>query len=334
MSGAPQQLRPECEPQREELVLHGRKLSYLRAGEGPLLLLLHGIASDALTWEAAIPLLARGHTVIAPDLPGHGESSAGAGDYSLGAHAATLRDLLVVTGHERATLIGHSLGGGISMQFAYLFPERTERLVLVSSGGLGRSVNPLLRAATLPGSELVIDTAVAPLTAAGTWVARQLARAGLRPASDLGGIGRGFASLADRARRAAFLASLRAVVGAGGQVVDARDRLYLAVEMPTLLVWGERDPIIPVWHGRRAQQLMPGSELEILPEAGHFPQLDEPGRFAAVVLDFIGRTDPSTFTAEHWGELLRAGALPESEPPRRRGDGAPRKSQRRRSGAQ
>src|SRR2546423_35440 len=126
------------EPRREELRLHGRRISYLTAGEGPVLLLVHGIAVDGEVWRAVLPLLARRAMVIAPDLPGHGASAKAPGDYSLGSLASSLRDLLVKPGHERATLVGHSLGGGVAMQFAYMFAERTERLVLVSRGGLGR----------------------------------------------------------------------------------------------------------------------------------------------------------------------------------------------------
>jgi pimeloyl-ACP methyl ester carboxylesterase len=138
------------------LNLHGEEIAYRTAGEGPALLLIHGITSDSTVWERVMPGLARQCTVIAPDLAGHGESHRGRGDYSLGAHASTLRDLLMTLGHTRATVLGHSLGGGVAMQFAYQFPEMCERLVLVDSGGLGQEVSFLLRAATLPGSELVL----------------------------------------------------------------------------------------------------------------------------------------------------------------------------------
>ncbi len=138
------------------ITLHGRPVTYAQAGSGPVLLLIHGMAGTFENWQAVIEPLAQRHTVIAPDLPGHGASAPGAGDYSIGALAAALRDLLVALGHERTTLVGHSLGGGIAMQFAYQFPEITERLVLVSSGGLGPEVSPVLRAAALPGADLFI----------------------------------------------------------------------------------------------------------------------------------------------------------------------------------
>jgi pimeloyl-ACP methyl ester carboxylesterase len=293
------------EARREETWLHGRRISYLIAGEGPVLLLVHGIASDSEAWRTALPLLARRATVIAPDLPGHGASGKAPGDYSLGSLASSLRDLLVKLGHERATLVGHSLGGGVAMQFSYMFPERTERLVLVSSGGLGQNVNLLLRAATLPGSELAIAATIGPITAVGRATVATLRRLGLRVAPDLGEVGRGFATLADSQGRAAFLDTLRSVVNFRGQRVDASDRLYLAVGMPTLLLWGERDPIIPVGHGRRAEQRMPGSRLVTFADCGHFPQIDDPHRFAATLLEFIDETEPSNLTPELWSRLLR-----------------------------
>jgi len=136
-------------------MLHGRSVTYAEAGEGPVLLLIHGMGGSFENWQAVIEPLALGHTVIAPDLPGHGESAPGGGDYSLGALAAGLRDLLLALDHERATLVGHSLGGGIAMQLTYQFPEMVERLVLVSSGGLGPEVSPILRSPALPGADLV-----------------------------------------------------------------------------------------------------------------------------------------------------------------------------------
>ena len=127
-------------------MLHGRPVTYAHAGAGPVLLLVHGMGGGYENWREVIEPLARRHTVVAPDLPGHGASPPGNGDYSIGALAAGLRDLLLALGHKRATLVGHSLGGGIAMQFAYHFPEITERLALVSSGGLGPEVSPVLRA--------------------------------------------------------------------------------------------------------------------------------------------------------------------------------------------
>src|SRR5450755_1160927 len=202
-----------------KISLHGRSVNYVQAGSGPVLLLIHGMAGTLENWRAVIEPLARGHTVLAPDLPGHGTSAPGGGDYSLGALAAGLRDLLIALGHERATLVGHSLGGGIAMQFAYQFPEITERLVLVCSGGLGPELSPVLRAAALPGADLFIAATAGPGRIAGSAVARGLATVGLRPNADVAEVARGYASLADPDRRAAFLATLRAVVSTDGQRV-------------------------------------------------------------------------------------------------------------------
>ena len=142
---------------------------YRSAGDGPVILLVHGLLDSSRTWRKLAPVLALGHTVIAPDLLGHGESDGPtAVDYSLGGHAGMLRDLLDELGHERVTVVGHSLGGGIAMTFAYHYPERVERLALISSGGLGRGVSPALRAATLPGAGAVMRTVGArPVVAAG-----------------------------------------------------------------------------------------------------------------------------------------------------------------------
>ena len=284
------------------VLLNGRPVNYVEAGSGPVLLLIHGMAGNIGNWQKVIEPLARHHTVIAADLPGHGASAPGAGDYSVGAFAAGLRDLLFVLGHERATLVGHSLGGGIAMQFAYQFPEITERLVLVSSGGLGPEVSPALRAAALPGADLFIaTTATASRSAAA--LAGGLAAAGLRPATDIAEAARGYASLADPGRRTAFLATLRSVIGIGGQRIHVGNWLYRAAGMPVLIMWGARDPIIPVRHGEHAHQAIPGSRLEIFDQAGHLPQLQAPGQFVAVLERFLEQTEPAQFDGRQWREM-------------------------------
>jgi len=288
------------------VTIHGRAVTYAGAGSGPVLLLIHGMAGTYENWQAVLEPLAREHTVIAPDLPGHGASAPGGGDYSLGSLAAGLRDLLVALGHDRATLVGHSLGGGIAMQFAYQFPELTERLVLVSSGGLGPEVSPVLRAAALPGANLFIAATAGPGRSVGSALARGLATVGLRPNADVAELARGYASLADPDRRAAFLATLRAVVGTEGQRVHAGDRLYLAEDMPVLIIWGRHDPMIPVHHGEDAHRAIPGSRLEIFDRAGHLPQLEAPGRFVAVLDRFLAETEPAHWNGEQWRARLGA----------------------------
>jgi pimeloyl-ACP methyl ester carboxylesterase len=262
------------------------------------------MAGSYENWESVIEPLARHHTVVAPDLPGHGRSAPGAGDYSSGALATGVRDLLLALGHERATLVGHSLGGGIAMQIAYQFPELAERLVLVSSGGLGPEVSPLLRAAALPGADLFIAATAKPGRHAGTVLRRGLQAVGLRPTADVAEVLRGYASLAQSDRRAAFLATLRSVINAGGQLVDGRDRLYLAAGVPVLIIWGSRDPIIPVRHAERAHEAIPGSRLEIFDGVGHLPQLEAPGRFVAVLEHFLDETEPAQFDADTWRALF------------------------------
>jgi pimeloyl-ACP methyl ester carboxylesterase len=291
-----------------EIVLHGHRVFFRSAGTGPVVVLVHGITSTSATWAKVLPYLAEHYTVIAPDLIGHGESAKPRGDYSLGAYASGVRDLLLALGHERATYVGHSLGGGVAMQLAYQFPEHCERLVLVSSGGLGREINAVLRAASLPGSELLLPLLVDDrVLSLGRLGGRMLGRIGLRVHTDVEEVLRGHASLSDGATRAAFLHTLRAIVDLRGQRVDATDRLYLAEAIPFLIVWGERDPIIPADHGRTAHRLVAGSRLEVFPTAGHFPHLDDPLRFVRVLGDFINTTQPAQVDAVRWGKVLRDG---------------------------
>jgi pimeloyl-ACP methyl ester carboxylesterase len=294
----------------QETTLHGHRVGFRMAGEGPLIVLIHGITSTSDVWLEVMERLAERYTVVAPDLLGHGRSAKPRGDYSLGAYASGARDLLGLLGFERGTVVGHSLGGGIALQLAYQFPEYCERLVLVSSGGLGKEVHLLLRAAALPGSELVLplitrDWAIG----AGTAVASLFARYGFKAGPDLAEAARGYASLADGEARSAFVHTLRAVVDLEGQRVNASDRLYLAERMPTLLMWGSADPIIPVEHGRAAQERLPGSRLVEFPGAGHWPQLDDPDRFVAELSDFVDSTQPYEFDLEHMRTMLGRGPV-------------------------
>ena len=282
------------------MIVHRRAVAYAQAGSGPVLLLIHGMAGSFENWREVIEPLGHQHKVIAPDLPGHGNSDSWGGDYSLGALAAGLRDLLVALGHERATLVGHSLGGGIAMQFAYQFPEMTERLVLVSSGGLGPEVSPLLRAAALPGADLFIAATAAPGRAASSWIEQRLNALGLKPNAGATEIARGYGSLSDSRRRSAFLSTIKAVVGVQGQTVQAADKLYLAESMPVLIIWGERDRMIPASHGRRAHALIANSRIEIFDSVGHMPQLEAPAEFVDAVERFLAETEPAPADAATW----------------------------------
>src|SRR4051794_15720283 len=254
---------PHTDFEPRSIQLHGHPVTYRLAGQGPPLLLLHGITSSSQTWAKVLPALAEHHTVIAPDLVGHGESAKPRGDYSLGAYASGIRDLMAALRHDRATVVGHSLGGGIAMQMAYQFPQRVERLVLVDSGGLGREVNLLLRAATLPGSEIVLPLMVHRyIRGAVGGIGRVFGALGFKPGSDLQGIVEGFGSLTTGEAQRAFLHTARSIIDMSGQRVSARDRLYLAADMPTLIVWGDRDPMIPVSHAYDTHAAIPGSRLE------------------------------------------------------------------------
>jgi pimeloyl-ACP methyl ester carboxylesterase len=291
--------------ERVEVRLHGHRVNFNIAGDGPPIVLIHGVAGRAAQWDETMLLLAERHTVIAPDLLGHGESAKPRGDYSLGAFASGVRDLLVGLDIERATVVGHSLGGGIAMQFAYQFPERCERLVLVSSGGLGQDVSPILRAATLPGSEIVLPLlAHARVLAVASLVPRAFGLIGFRAGPDMTEIAHGYQSLSNAEARSAFIHTLRAVIDPTGQRVDASDRLYLASRMPTLIVWGERDRIIPYEHAYNAHEGMPGSRLELFESSGHFPHLDRPIEFARILGSFMDETEGAQLDTDQMRELV------------------------------
>jgi pimeloyl-ACP methyl ester carboxylesterase len=284
--------------------IHGHDVGYRMAGTGDAVLLIHGMAGSSRTWSEVLPALARRFTVLAPDLLGHGESAKPRGDYSLGAFASGLRDLLGVLGLERVTVVGQSLGGGVAMQLAYQHPELCERLMLVGSGGLGREVSWLLRVLTLPGSEWLMPVLFPGFAREkGEAVGRWLHARGLR-APHLAEMWRAYASLTEPESRRAFVRTLRAVVDAGGQVVSARDRLYLAAAMPTLILWGDADPIIPIDHAHEAHAAMPGSRLVVFPGCGHFPHVEEPLRFVETLTAFIDDTEPAATAAAAYRDLL------------------------------
>jgi pimeloyl-ACP methyl ester carboxylesterase len=288
-----------------QIELHGHRVIYRIAGGGPPVVLIHGMVNSSRHWESVALRLAEEYTVIAPDLLGHGDSAAVRGDYSLGAHAASIRDLLAAIGIDRATIVGHSLGGGVAMQFFYQFPQRTERLVLVSSGGLGREVSPLLRGAALPGAAALLWLASRPrLVSIFQRGGELLQESGSRRGVYLQAVVRALGPLAQPGARKAFLHTLRAVIDAHGQRVSARDRLYLLGPVPTLIVWGERDHTIPLAHGWEAHQAIPGSRFESLPGAAHFPHLEDPEGLSRVLRDFLETTEPHRIDDADWGEVV------------------------------
>jgi pimeloyl-ACP methyl ester carboxylesterase len=292
---------------REMRVVHGHRRAFVRAGSGPALLLLHGIGNNCQTWSGVIDRLAESYTVIAPDLLGHGNSDKPRGDYSIAAYANGMRDLLSVLDIEQATVVGHSLGGGIALQFAYQFPERCQRLALVGSGGLGPELSAGLRAATLPGAELVLTalTGVSGPVRMGFQVMDRIGHAaGWRRVRDLAEAGDALLALKDIEARRAFLRTLRGVVDAHGQAVTALDRLYLADAIPMLVIWGGRDPIVPAQHAQTVRTVVPSARVEMFPDAGHWPHLDDPDRFCDVLLDFMATTQPASHNRDTWRALL------------------------------
>lgn len=289
-------------------VVHGYRRAFVHVGSGPALLLIHGIGNSLEAWAAQIEDLSRDYTVIAPDLLGHGRSDKPRADYSVAAYANGMRDLISVLGVDRVTVVGHSLGGGVATQFAYQFPERCERLVLVSAGGVSRAVHPMLRALTaplaeqamaclqLPGARPVAKALFEVLRLAGNDLSRDTADVMLM-----------FDALRDGFSRKAFRRTLGAVVDIHGQVVTMLDRCYLTQGMPTLLVWGKRDAVIPYEHGLLAHAAMPGSRLVTFDEAGHFPHHSDPVRFNEVLREFLSTTQPAPYSSDQWRSILRSG---------------------------
>jgi pimeloyl-ACP methyl ester carboxylesterase len=299
---------------RRDVRLHGQRISFLETGAdsgGPVVVLLHGMAASSSTWRPVLPLLGRHAHVIAPDLLGHGQSAKPrSGDYTLGAYACGLRDLLLELDVERATVVGHSFGGGVGMQFAYQFPELTGRLVLASSGGLGPEVNIALRAASLPGTAFVLQglTAMAP-SWAGRLAGQALRAAPMVPGIDVDVLAHSLASLAAPGAVAAFVQTIRGVLDWSGQRLDGTDRLYLLADIPVLLIGGSDDSYIPTRHTIEAHRALPTSRLEIFDGAGHFPHTSHPQRFADTVLDFLATTAPARADRASLRRQLRACAL-------------------------
>ncbi|HVA05529.1 MAG TPA: alpha/beta fold hydrolase [Acidimicrobiales bacterium] len=298
------------EAQMQHVSIHGHEMAYQMEGQGPALVLLHGIAGSSRTWRDVIPLVSDRFTVIAPDLMGHGLSEKPVGDYSLGAFASGVRDLLEVLDIERATVVGQSFGGGVAMQLAYQHPELCDRLVLVDSGGLGREVNWILRFMTLPGSEYLMPLIFPGFVRDwGDHLLRSVNDRGIRlgPITEMWSA---YASLAEAENRHAFARTIRSVIDPGGQTVSAMDRLYLASSMPTLIIWGDRDDIIPVSHARAAHEAIPGSQLVIMEGVGHFPQIEAPEQFVGALVDFVDSTKPAHLGAEDRQRMLKERSRP------------------------
>jgi pimeloyl-ACP methyl ester carboxylesterase len=304
----PEIVAPSVDATIQYRMIHGYRRAFIHCGRGSTILLIHGIGDCSDTWREVIPRLARDHTVIAPDLLGHGRSDKPRGDYSVAAYANAMRDLISVLGTDRVTVVGHSLGGGVAMQFAYQYPERCERLVLVSSGGVCPEVNRLLRMAAMPNADLLLPL----MRFSGTRTATRLAFRALKLLdTDIGvdadDLMRVFDTLPDITARRAFVRTLRSVVDWRGQAITMLDRCYLTKGMPTLLVWGARDGVIPCSHGVIAHAAMPGSRFEVFDEAGHFPHHSDTTRFLGVLDDFLASTAPASYSSAEWRDALRRG---------------------------
>lgn len=310
------QLRPapDAEVRLAFRTIHGYRRAFRIAGRGPVILLLHGIGDNSSTWSDVIPHLAKNHTVIAPDLLGHGRSDKPRADYSVAAYANGMRDLLITLGIDRVTVVGHSLGGGVAMQFAYQYPQMVERLVLVSAGGVTRDIHPLLRLASVPIVNealmlLRIPGAMPSIRVVGTLLSR-LGGVPLHPGEllhDTPDLVRILSELPEPTAHAAYLRTLRAVVDWRGQVVTMLDRCYLTENLPVQIVWGDKDVVIPVAHAHLAHAAMPTSRIDIFHGSGHFPFRDEPMRFLEVVEEFIATTEPLVFDENRWRQILLDG---------------------------
>lgn len=274
---------------RKTALAGGHVLAYQAAGpeDGPAVVLLHGLASDADTWDRAIgPLAAHGLRVLAVDLLGHGHSDKPDCPYLLSDFADSLGHFLDALDVPAATLCGHSFGGAIAIYFGSQHPERVERVVLVSAGGLGREVHPVLRAAALPVAPLLLRAALRPRL-------RQLyRRPGLHRAlrltpDNLANLRRAARALGSEAGQASFFASLRGVIAFSGQRAASREMRAFAEQVPMLLVWNENDPVIPLTHAQRHALATPTSRLVVFPRGGHEPHRRSAERFADEVAAFM-----------------------------------------------
>jgi pimeloyl-ACP methyl ester carboxylesterase len=276
--------------ERKTALAGGHRIAYLEAGppDAPVVILLHGLASDADTWDKAVgPLAQRGLHVYAVDLLGHGASDKPAGTYLLHDFADSLGAFMDELGLRGATLCGHSFGGAIAMFFGSRHPDRVERIVLVSAGGLGREVHPVLRAATLPVAPVLLRAALRPR------LRRLYRRPGLHRAlrltpENVVNLRRAARALGTDEGQASFFASLRGVIAPSGQRTASREMRAFAEQVPMLLIWNEGDPVIPLAHAQaHTERAKPYSRLVVFPNRGHEPHRRNAGRFADEVAAFV-----------------------------------------------
>jgi pimeloyl-ACP methyl ester carboxylesterase len=291
------------------LTVHSHIRAYRMAGSGPALLLIHGLGCDSSTWLPVMARLARRYTVIAPDLLGHGASDKPRADYTLAGYANGMRDLLTLLGVDRATVVGHSFGGGVAMQFAYQFPERTERMLMIAPGGLGPEVTPLLRMLTLPLADTAMRAATLPpfrpLVRGSLAV---LSRTGLPHTRDLGEVSKVYSLMCDAGGREAVRRVASTVIDWRGQIVRMTDRAYLTALLPVCVIWGSDDDVVPVSHAAVVEAHAPGARVQIFDGCGHFPHRDRPDRFVRAVNRFVDTTEPAAYHRGRWRALMRRGA--------------------------
>jgi pimeloyl-ACP methyl ester carboxylesterase len=275
-----------------ETVFHDRRITvdgvetqYLEAGAGAPLLLLHGHEQGATTWRWVIPALARTHRVLALSLPGHGESGPAADAHAPGADLAPfVAAFLSALGVEPPVdLVGHSAGGAIALRLALADPARIRTLTLVDSAGLGREVHPLLAVDTLP---VIGELAVMISRMPGGDLARTSMSAAMLFAQPWRVPGAFITEQHALSRRPGQLeastAMARALFGPYGQRQILTGRLP-ALTTPTLVVWGDRDYLLPVQQAHAAVKNLPHGQLSVFPDCGHLPHVEHPGRFADVL---------------------------------------------------
>jgi pimeloyl-ACP methyl ester carboxylesterase len=263
---------PAAVASHEIINLNGHRVAYRDAGAGEVLLLVHGLSGSSSSWAEVMPKLSSKYRVIAIDLLGHGRSDKPRGEYSPAVFARLLRDLLDALGIDKVTVVGHSLGGGVAMTFASHHRSYCRRLVLLNSGGFGSEVSALLRMCSLPGAGFAL-----PLIAAcrAIWTGEAATVRELVP---------------NRDDRRVFLRTLRSVVNLRGQAASALSCLHAFADLPTQIIAGENDRIIPVAHAHAAHHALPGSRLDIIGGAGHDPQIQQSEIVADLIDDFVTQT--------------------------------------------
>ena len=276
---------------RERMIDIGHRTLFTRSidGDSAPVFMLHGVGASHTTWNEVPALLAAvGIGSVAIDLPGHGASSKGEGEYTIESFAESAIAVLDELGIDRVHLVGHSLGGGVSLQLVHRWPQRFVSLTLASSGGLGSRVGRPLRAISLPGADLVLRGISDRRAVAGaTWIGQRLNRLGVESVLVREGTLDSLSGYADEGQRHAFLTTLRHVVDHRGQRANGLEALVGLDASRVLITWGARDGVLPIAHGERAHALLPGSRFEVFSESGHLPHQDDPGRFAVAVADLV-----------------------------------------------